>query len=68
MKDLIEALAIFAKYAPDETRPTHCEHDELYITCVDPAAVSREDADRLLVLGFRPNSVGGFSSFRFGSS
>ena len=30
MKDLIEALTIFLKYA-DEYSPTHCEHDELMV-------------------------------------
>ena len=30
MKELIEALEIFAKYA-DTKYPFHCEHDTLYI-------------------------------------
>jgi hypothetical protein len=68
MRELIEALTIFAKYAPDETHPTHCEHDELFITCVNLEDVSPEDLSRLRTLGFIPNREGGFSSFRFGSS
>lgn len=69
MKDLIEALTIFAKYAPDACAPTHCEHDELHITCVAVAQVSAEDLARLAVLTFRPaRDHDGFYSFRFGSS
>lgn len=64
MKDLIEALTIFAKY--DEDDNVHCEHDELFI-CIDPSEVSEEDLKRLEELSFTPNSVDGFSSFRFGS-
>jgi hypothetical protein len=65
VKDLIEALTIFLKYGnPDE--PTHCEHDELFVA-IDPSVVSDEDKVRLEELSFTPNSVGGFSSHRFGS-
>lgn len=64
MKDLIEALTIFMKYDDDDN--VHCEHDELYI-CIDPEIVSDEDKIRLDQLSFRPNDVGGFSSYRFGS-
>lgn len=64
MKELIEALTIFMKY--DDGRVTHCEHDELFI-CIDPSEVSEEDLKRLEELSFTPNSVDGFSSFRFGS-
>jgi hypothetical protein len=65
VKDLIEALTIFAKYT-DAEYPTHCEHDKLYVL-VDPAKVTAEDKARLEDLGFRP-SVDAFYSFRFGSA
>lgn len=36
MKDLIEALTILSKYLTDDeyfyNRPTHCEHEELYVS------------------------------------
>lgn len=65
MKDLIEALTIFAKYTQDD-RPTICEHDEL-IVLVDPSLVSEEDMNRVCVLGFLPSDEY-FKSFRFGSA
>ena len=68
MKDLIAALQIFAKYAPDERCPTHCEHDVMYVTCVEYDAVSDEDKERLEKLGFDKSEFDGFQSFRFGSS
>jgi hypothetical protein len=64
MKDLIKALLIFSKYNDGDN--IHCEHDELFV-CIDPTEVSAEDLKRLDELSFRPNSVDGFSSFRFGS-
>ena len=67
MKDLIEALQIFAKYT-DTHYPTGCEHDELFVF-VDPAEVSDEDKRRLEELGFNPRERGEcFYSFRFGSA
>jgi hypothetical protein len=64
MKELIEALQIFLKYGnPDY--PTHCEHDELYVDC-DPKLVSKKDLKRLEKLGFSPNDVNGFISYKFG--
>jgi hypothetical protein len=68
MKELIEALNIFLKYAPDEKYPTHCEHDELFIVCVEYDNVSPEDRAKLEELGFVKNEHGQFSSFRFGSA
>jgi hypothetical protein len=66
MKDLIEALQIFAKYG-DPENPTHCEHDELFVHVVDAKEMSAEDLTRLEELSFTPSDGGGFSSFRFGS-
>jgi hypothetical protein len=67
MKDLIEALTIFAKYSDDQ-HPTHCDHDVMYVG-VDPADVSDEDKDRLEELSFLPDEGhGSFKSFRFGSN
>jgi hypothetical protein len=73
MKDLIEALTIFAKYG-DPYSPTHCEHDVLTVM-IDPADVSDEDKARLDKLGFRAGSEYGddvftslFTSYRFGSA
>jgi hypothetical protein len=66
--DLIEALTIMRKYANPKF-PTNCSHDLLYVN-VDPELVSREDLDRLSVLGFRPDTEyasKGFVSFLFGS-
>lgn len=68
MNDLIEALLIFAKYTDkDIISPTACEHDVLYVM-VDPAVVSGEDLAQLAELSFRPNDVGTFTSYRFGSA
>lgn len=66
MRELIEALQIFAKYDPP-LWPTHCEHDVLYVL-VDPGQVSDEDKKRLDELGFIPcrGDIAGFMSFRFG--
>lgn len=68
MKDLIEALTIFLKYG-NPRKPTHCEHDVLYIL-VDPVVVSDADKARLDQLGFFPSEdvSGAFASFRFGSA
>ena len=67
MKDLIEALTIFAKYT-DEQQPTCCEHDTLYVL-VDPEKVTTADKTRLEALGFIADAdEGHFYSFRFGSA
>jgi hypothetical protein len=67
MKDLIEALTIFAKYTSAE-HPTSCEHDSLYVL-VDPLDVSDADKTRLEDLGFHARvSDRHFESFRFGSA
>lgn len=64
MKDLIEALTIFAKYTDEDV--INCTHDELAV-CVDPDTVSDEDKARLKELSFDVNDDGYFYSFRFGS-
>lgn len=51
MKNLIEALIIFAKYK-DLPYPTNCSHDVLAIMGVTKDEVSAEDAARLDELGF----------------
>ena len=67
MKDLIEALTIFAKYTDDE-HPTICAHDMLYVL-VDPAQVTAEDRTRLEALSFIPHyRDNNFFSPRFGSA
>jgi hypothetical protein len=69
MKDLIEALQIFAKYIPafDDSSWTACDHDVLYVCCPEEL-VSEEDVRRLEELSFILNEDdGGFMSFRFGS-
>lgn len=68
MKELIEALNIFAKYT-DAAYPFHCEHDVLYVPVVDYDEVSDEDKARLEELGFEENTESdqGFMSFRYGS-
>lgn len=71
MKDLIEALTILMKYDNGSKWPTHCEHDIMYITSVNPEDVSKEDKERLEELGFLEGDDSGeniFQSFRYGSS
>lgn len=65
MKDLIEALQIFAKYTND-LYPTWCEHDELYVR-VNPEDVDTHDWHKLEQLGFI-DMDDCFVSYRFGSS
>jgi hypothetical protein len=66
MKDLIEALTIFAKYK-DWEWPTHCEHDVLTIMGITEEEVSKEDRERLNKLGFLWGDEA-WISFRFGSA
>jgi hypothetical protein len=69
VKDLIEALTIFLKYA-DKYAPTHCEHDVLIVYHIHPDDVSSDDKARLEELGFHAGEQFGeevFYSFRFGS-
>lgn len=68
MKDLIEALTIFAKYK-DVRNPTHCEHDVLTIMAVTLEEVSEEDRARLETLGFFWDPAEeAWRSFRYGSA
>lgn len=68
MADLIEALQIFLKYR-NEKRPTHCEHDVLYIMAVTKEEVSEGDAKRLDELGlFWSEGEECWISFRYGSA
>jgi hypothetical protein len=56
MFELIQALAIFARYLLDTKPPyrvTSCEHDELFVA-IDPKYVSEADILRLGELGFLP--------------
>ena len=68
MSDLIEALTIFLKYG-NPRNPTHCEHDVLTISEIDPDDVTPEDRARLDELGFIVSeSERCFISFRYGSA
>ena len=69
MKDLIEVLKILLEYANDDRRPTHCEHDTLYICSgIQKEQVSEADIARLDELGvFWDEEFDCFMSFRFGS-
>lgn len=67
MKDLLEAIAIFAKYT-DAKHPTCCEHDVLYVL-VDPSVVPDVEKARLEALGFSASAHDRhFYSHRFGSA
>ena len=73
MKNLIEALTILLKYAPDLDYPTHCEHDVLIVN-VDPHLVSSEDIKSLEELGFFASNESddseygdAFYSYKYGS-
>lgn len=68
MKELIEALQIFAKYQENDY-PTHCEHDTLHIMGITEEEVSEEDMKKLDELGFfYSEEDDGFISFKYGSS
>jgi hypothetical protein len=67
MQDLIAALTIFSKYG-NPRRPTHCEHDIMYV-CIKSESVSDEDKAALHKLGFfTDEDTGMFTSFRYGSA
>lgn len=69
MKDLIEALQIFAKYQHDTRWPTNCSHDYLCIIGVEKDAPNEEDRARLDELGFFwADSEECWGSHRFGSA
>ncbi len=68
MKDLIEALQIFAKYT-DTQWPTNCSHDVMYIMDVEHDQPSEAERARLGELGFNwHEDPGCWASFRFGSA
>ena len=67
MKDFIEAMHIFYKYAPDLDHPFNCEHDYLYVD-IHPDKITTEDVNRLDDLGFLiDEEFGGFGSYKYGS-
>lgn len=65
MKDLIRALQIMMKHG-DVEHPCHCEHDELHVY-PNSMDFTVEEFSELESLGFHPNGMDGFYSFRFGS-
>ena len=65
--DLSRAIVLLAKHKTDDVSCFHCEHDELFVMS-DPDAYTPEELDELDELGFFPNDVGGFSSYRYGSA
>jgi hypothetical protein len=68
MSKLIEALQIFLKYK-DLLRPTHCEHDVLFVMGVTKEEVSADDAAALDALGFFWNDDDEcWMSFQYGSA
>lgn len=70
MKELIEALTIFAKYQ-NRKYPTYCEHDVLKIMGITLDEVSEEDRAKLEVLHFcwiSEDGEGAWVSFHYGSA
>jgi hypothetical protein len=66
MRDLVEALNIFLKYA-DYMYPTQCEKELLIIAGIDERDVLREDIERLEKLGFFWfDESKFFASYRYG--
>lgn len=65
MENLIEALQIMLKHG-DVAHPTHCEHDELHVY-PNSMEFTEEELARLEELGFLPNDMDGFTSFKYGS-
>lgn len=65
MNDLIKALQIMLKHG-DVEYPTYCVHDELHIY---PKSMDFTDDEiqQLEDLGFMPNDMDGFYSFKYGS-
>lgn len=65
MIQLIEALQIILKHG-DVEYPTHCEHDEMHIY-PNSMDFTEEELARLEEIGFYPNGMDGFYSFKYGS-
>lgn len=69
MKDLIEALQIFAKYQIATRSPTICEHNTLIIVGVNYKDMKKEDIQWVEALGFEWDEAEGyFCSYRFGAA
>ncbi len=68
MKDLIEALTIFAKYTNTKW-PTNCTHDFLAIMEIEEDTMSKNDQSKVFELGFFwSDEYDAWISFRFGSA
>jgi len=65
MEDLIKALTIMAAKG-DVRYPTHCVHDELHVYPKN-MDFTQDEIKELDGLGFFPNDMDGFMSFRYGS-
>lgn len=65
MENLIKALTIMASKG-DVSHPTHCGHDELHVF---PKSMdfTEDEFKTLDDLGFFPNDMDGFMSFKYGS-
>lgn len=69
MKDLIEALTIFAKYQTPTSWPTICVRGVLVVVGVRFDELSEEDANWVRHLGFDwSKEFDNWASFRFGSA
>ena len=67
MKDLIEALTIFAKYT-DSRFPINTYQGRMYVNTVDRSDVSDDDHKKLELLDFDWDEDTGYHSYRFGSN
>jgi hypothetical protein len=68
VKQLIEALTIFAKYN-DQPYPTNCSHDELAIMGITREEMSGEDILRVEALGFLWDDTEEYwLSYKYGSA
>ena len=68
MKNLIEALTIFAKYK-DLPYPTNCSHDVFAIMGITRSEMSADDADAVVRLGFLwDDTEECWISFKYGSA
>jgi hypothetical protein len=66
--NLVTALSLMSQHHNNDTSPTHCEHDVLYVSA-DPTKFSTEELQLLDSLGFFPSDDGeAFMSFYYGSA
>lgn len=65
MEDLIRAIQIMLKHG-DVKYPSHCTHEEFHIY-PNSMEFTDEEIAELEGLGFYPNDMDGFHSFRYGS-